>query len=201
SDQDFDDLAAGGADQVTFTVTNTDDSLPTSNDAGEDGYYPFTITTTTDTGTSNEDAGVDLLPSTMVPEAQDAPTVDGEIDDGEYTGEALDLSRVWEGEEPDSPEDASGTGYVTWGDDGIYVAVDVTDDELGAVVPQDDAKRHWRTDSVEIAIDPLGTAGNTSETFKVGIFPTTEEGEPAAYRDADAYQGPVEETAPDFELA
>src|SRR5699024_5072919 len=64
-----------------------------------------------------------------------------------------------------------------------------------------DAKRHWRTDSVEIAIDPLGTAGNTSETFKVGIFPTTEEGEPAAYRDADAYQGPVEETAPDFELA
>jgi hypothetical protein len=77
----------------------------------------------------------------------------------------------------------------------------VTDDTLGTVLPEADAKRHWRTDSVEIAIDPLGTASNTSATFKVGVFPTTEEGEPAAYRDADAHQGPVAETAPGFQLA
>jgi hypothetical protein len=69
------------------------------------------------------------------------------------------------------------------------------------VLPQDDAKRHWRTDAVEIAIDPLGTGENTSSTFKVGVFPTTDEGGPAAYRDADAFQGSVAETAPGFAVA
>jgi hypothetical protein len=54
---------------------------------------------------------------------------------------------------------------------------------------------------VEIAIDPLGTSENTSSTFKVGIFPTTQEGNPAAYRDADNHQGPVADTAPGFEVA
>ncbi|MDQ4099840.1 MAG: PIG-L family deacetylase, partial [Chloroflexota bacterium] len=129
------------------------------------------------------------------------PQVDGTIGDGEYTGEGLDLSRVWEGDDPESAQDASGIAYLAWDTDGLYVAVDVTDDTLGTVLPVADAKRHWRTDSVEIAIDPLGTASNTSATFKVGLFPTTEEGTPAAYRDADARQGPVAETAPNLQVA
>jgi hypothetical protein len=129
------------------------------------------------------------------------PSVDGTIKPGEYTSAPLDLSRVWEGEDPESPQDATGTAWLTWDENGIYVAVEVVDDTLGTVLPRDDAKRHWRTDSVEIAIDPLGTAENTSATFKVGVFPTTQEGGPAAYRDADAFQGPVAETAPGFEVA
>jgi hypothetical protein len=127
--------------------------------------------------------------------------VDGVVSEGEYTGEAIDLSRVWEGDDPDSPQDASGSAQLAWDTDGLYIAVNVTDDTLGTVLPTLDAKRHWRTDSVEIAIDPLGTASNTSSTFKVGIFPTTEEGTPAAYRDADAHQGPVSDTAPNFLVA
>ncbi|HWV23121.1 MAG TPA: sugar-binding protein, partial [Thermomicrobiales bacterium] len=199
--QDFADLSAEGTGQVTFSVTNTDASLPTSNEGGDNGNYPFTITTTTDSGASTEDAGINLVPVTTVPRAETAPAVDGTIDEGEYTGDALNLSRIWEGQPLDGPEDASGTAYVTWGEDGVYVAVDVTDDVLGTVLPENDAKRHWRTDSVEIAIDPLGTASNTSTTFKVGVFPITQEGGPAAYRDADAHQGPVAETAPGFQLA
>lgn len=199
--QEFSDLAAGATGSVTFTVTNTDDTLPTANQGGEDGNYPFTITTTTDAGSSTQDAGINLVPVTTVPAAATAPTVDGVVEDGEYAGEALDLSRVWEGADPDSPQDASGSAYVTWTDEGIYVAVEVTDDTLGTVLPQADAKRHWRTDSVEIAIDPLGTASNTSSTFKVGIFPETQEGGAAAYRDADAYQGPIATTAPGMEVA
>jgi hypothetical protein len=85
------------------------------------------------------------------------------------------------------------------------VGVKVADDKLGAVISRDDAKRHWRTDSVEIAIDPRGTSENTSSTFKVGIFPTTDApgrgNPPAAYRDADAHQGPTEQTAPGMEVA
>ena len=79
--------------------------------------------------------------------------------------------------------------------------VEVTDDVLGTVLPTSDAKRHWRTDSVEIAIDPRGNSENTSSTYKVGVFPTTTEGTPAAYRDADNRQGPVSETSPGFEVA
>jgi pimeloyl-ACP methyl ester carboxylesterase len=81
------------------------------------------------------------------------------------------------------------------------VGVEVTDDVLGTVLPTSDAKRHWRTDSVEIAIDPRGNSENTSSTYKVGVFPTTTEGPPAAYRDADNRQGPVAETSPGFEVA
>ena len=199
--QEFSDVAAGGAGAVTFTVTNTDDTLKTSNEGGDMGTYAFTITTEANGVTSTQDAGINLVPVTTVPEAATAPAIDGVISDGEYTGTALDLSRVWEGDPVDSPADGSGSAYVTWTDEGIYVAVEVTDDTLGTVLPEADAKRHWRTDSVEIAIDPLGTASNTSSTFKVGVFPTTEEGEPAAYRDADAHQGPVAQTAPGFEVA
>lgn len=195
------DLPGGETTTVTFTVTNTDDTLATSNEAGEEGYYPLTITTTAGSSSSTQEAGINLVPSTTVPYAETAPTVDGSVAEGEYTGEALDLGRVWEGQPVDSPADGSGTAYVTYDDEGIYIAVEVTDDTLGTVLPANDAKRHWRTDSVEIAIDPLGTASNTSATFKVGVFPTTEEGEPAAYRDADAFQGPIEETAPGMQVA
>lgn len=201
TNQEFTDLAAGGTDTVTFSITNVDDTLATANEGGEDGTYPFTITTTTDDASSVQEAGINLVPVTVVPQASDEVAVDGVVNDGEYTGDPLDLSRVWEGEPVDSPADASGEAYVAWGEEGLYVAVLVTDDELGTVLPLNDAKRHWRTDSVEIAVDPLGTAANTSTTFKVGAFPTTQEGNPAAYRDADAHQGPVEETAPGFEIA
>ncbi|MGI8484234.1 MAG: sugar-binding protein [Thermomicrobiales bacterium] len=195
------DIAAGGSGSVTFTVKNTDASLPTSNEGGVNGDYDFTITTEAGGDSSTQTAALEIVPVTTVGEVTTQPKLDGVISDGEYPGEAIDLSRIWEGDPLDSPEDAGGSAHIAWGTDGIYVAVAVQDDTLGKVLPQADAKRHWRTDSVEIAIDPLGTAENTSAAFKVGVFPTTTEGGPAAYRDADAFQGPVSETAPGFEVA
>jgi LmbE family N-acetylglucosaminyl deacetylase len=197
----FDNLGAGAETTVSFTLTNTDPAMATSNEGGEEGTYPFTITTEAGDTSSTQSAGLNLVPSTVVPRAGEGIAVDGQMADGEYTGEALDLSRVWEGEAPDSAADASGSAHVAWTDEGLYFAVEVTDDTLGTVLTPEDAKRHWRTDSVEIAIDPLGTAANTSATFKVGVFPTTTDGQPAAYRDADAHQGPVADTAPGFEVA
>jgi len=195
------EIAAGGSGSVSFTVKNTDASLPTSNEGGVDGDYDFTITTETNGVSSTQTAGLEIVPVTTVEEVTSQPTLDGVITDGEYPGQAIDLSRIWEGDPLESPEDAGGNAHIAWGTDGVYVAVTVKDDTLGKVLPQADAKRHWRTDSVEIAIDPLGTAENTSATFKVGVFPTTTEGGPAAYRDADAFQGPVNETAPGFKVA
>ncbi|MEJ7837611.1 MAG: sugar-binding protein [Thermomicrobiales bacterium] len=199
--QPFDALAPSSSTLVVFSVTNTDATLPTSNEGGVEGNYEVVVTTTLGATSSSQPAALNLVPVTEIPQATTAPVVDGALGTGEYAGEDLDLSRLWEGDDPESAADASGTAKITWGEDGIYFGVTVVDDTLGTVLPTADAKRHWRTDSVEIAIDPLGTSENTSSTFKVGIFPTSAEGTPAAYRDADNVQGPAPETATGMEVA
>jgi LmbE family N-acetylglucosaminyl deacetylase len=194
-------LQPGEVKTVQFTVKNTDTSLKTSNEGGTGGDYNFTVTTKTNSTSVVQNDAINLVPVTEIGKAAAAPTVDGEAQAGEYPGQTLDLSRVWEGQAPSSAADASGTAKVSWHDDGLYFYVNVVDDKLGTVLPQADAKRHWRTDSVEITIDPRGNSENTSSTFKVGIFPTTVEHKPAAYRDADNHQGPIAATAPGMEIA
>jgi hypothetical protein len=54
-----------------------------------------------------------------------------------------------------------------------------------------DCKRHWRVDSLEVAIDPTGTSENTSTTFKTAVLPTTKGEVACAARDADNRQGPI----------
>lgn len=198
--QAYSHLQPGQSATVVFQLKNTDPNLKTSNEGGNRGDYDFTVRTTSRSGSSVQTAAINLVPVTVVAKAETAPVVDGVISEGEYPGTPLDISRLWEGEAPESAADASGFAHVVWHDDALYFAVVVTDDVLGAVLTPEDAKRHWRTDSVEIAIDPRGDSENTSTTFKVGIFPTTDDaanGNPAAaYRDADHRQGPIARTAP-----
>jgi LmbE family N-acetylglucosaminyl deacetylase len=200
AEQSYGPLAPGRSTSVVFEITNTNESLPTSNEGPNEGDYPVTVTTTSGGASGTTDAALNLVPVTTVPRAPDAPSING-TRGANYTGEKLNLSRLWEGEPPDSPADASGNAKVAFTDKALYFHVRVRDDVLGTVVPMSDAKRHWRTDSVEIAIDPRGSSENTSTTFKVGIFPTTDEGVPAAYRDADNHQGPIGETAPGMKVA
>ena len=54
---------------------------------------------------------------------------------------------------------------------------------------------------MEICIDPVGGAEDTMGCFKVGIFPFDTTGVVRAARDADANQGPIEETAPGMKVA
>lgn len=195
----FDGLAPGATTTVTFDVTNTDTALPTSNRA-PNGGYPFQVVTDFGSGSDTQNAVLELVPSTEIPQAATAPVLDGVASEGEYAGEVIDSGTRWEGEEA-TPEDASSTTRLTFTDDALYVFVEVTDDTLGTVLPLEDCKRHWRTDSVEITVDPRGTSSNTSTTFKTGIFPTTVEGQPCFQRDADNHQGPGAETAPGMEVA
>ncbi|MGW5364992.1 sugar-binding protein [Actinopolymorpha pittospori] len=197
----FADLAPGASTKVTFTVTNTDASLPTSNEGGTDGAdagdYAYTVTTTTAAGaTSVAKPALELVPTTTIEAAATAPTLDGTIGADEYPGEALDISRLWEGTACGSAADCSGTTHLTRTGDTLYVGVEVRDDVAGTPLATDDCKRHWRTDSVEIALDPRGTSENTSTTFKLGVLPFTAEGPACALRDADNHQGPIAETAP-----
>jgi LmbE family N-acetylglucosaminyl deacetylase len=195
-------LEAGRKGSVTFTVRNTDASLPTSNAGGTGGDYDYTIRTTTDGGATDvSPAALELVPATTIPRATTAPSVDGADSPGEYPGPSLDLSRLWEGAPCESANDCSATGKVAWYDDALYVLVHVKDDKRGSALDAADCKRHWRTDSVEIAVDPRGDAENTSTTFKTGILPFTAGAGPCFERDADNDQGPGSSTAPGMEVA
>ncbi len=49
---------------------------------------------------------------------------------------------------------------------------------------------------MEICIDPNGNSEDSFSCYKIGIFPFFENQGARAARDADANQGPIEETAP-----
>ena len=76
----------------------------------------------------------------------------------------------------------------------------MNDDIIVTNIAPNDIRGHWRSDSVEICIDRVGGAENTMSCFKVGIFPFDTTGVVRAARDADANQGPIEETAPTMRL-
>lgn len=83
----------------------------------------------------------------------------------------------------------------------LFVDVEVKDDRLVSNIAPNDIRGHWRSDSVEICLDPAAGAEDTMGCFKLGIFPFDSTGVVRAARDADANQGPVEETAPGTRIA
>lgn len=200
-------LAAGGDGTVTFQVTNTDLGLPDS------ASYGVGIETTygAPAGSAGETLALDLVPGTTIPHAASVPVLDG-VEDAAYTGSALDLSQRWEGSpcSPDGTDCGAGSyARAVWYDDSLYFFIHVVDDIQGTPVAPSDCVAHWRTDSVEILLDPLGNASDTSATFKTGIFPYTDDPTGAAgngvngacwERDADNFQGFGAITAPNMEV-
>jgi LmbE family N-acetylglucosaminyl deacetylase len=182
-------LEPGASVGVPFLITNTDPALPTSN-AGGQHRYRLTASTAAGMRTTVEPA-LELVPATEVPAVATAPVVDGAAGLGEYPGPALDLSRRWEGDECASADDCAATARLVRAGDVLNVLVEVRDETRGAVLAAADCKRHWRTDSVEIAFDPTGTSENTATTLKLAVLPSTAEGPPCAVRDADNRQGPA----------
>jgi LmbE family N-acetylglucosaminyl deacetylase len=196
AEKPFPALAPGARGTVAFAVTNTDPRLATSEAGGE---RPFEVVTAGGGERSVERATLELVPATAIPRA--APVVDGAEAPGEYPGPALDAGRRWEGEAPRDAADASATAKAAWTPDALHLLVRVADDALGTVLPAADARRHWRTDAVEITVDPRGDAVDTASTYKVGVFPVTAEGGPAAARDADNRQGPAAQASPGLRVA
>ncbi|BCJ66576.1 sugar-binding protein [Polymorphospora rubra] len=203
-DLPYSDLQPGAKGAVTFSVTNSDASLPTSNRAPNNGAYPVQIETTHNGGSATEPGVFNLVPVTAIPKASSAPVVDGTAGPGEYTGEVIDISTRWEGTAAPA-EDISGTAQLTFTDDALYVMLSITDDVLGTVLPAEDCKRPRRNDNVEFGIDPRGDSANTSTVFNVALFPITKDpanGNPPCFaRERDNHQGPGPETAPGMEVA
>jgi len=82
----------------------------------------------------------------------------------------------------------------------FYVQIDVNDDQVVSNIAANDIRGHWRSDSVEFCLDAAGGAEDSFSTYKLGVFPFDATGRVRAARDADANQGPAEETAPGTEL-
>jgi LmbE family N-acetylglucosaminyl deacetylase len=99
--------------------------------------------------------------------------------------------------------DADSSAWFRLAHDGqtLFVDVDVKDDHVVSNIAPNDIRGHWRSDSVEICLDPAAGAEDTMGCFKLGIFPFDTTGVVRAARDADANQGPIETTAPGTRIA
>jgi hypothetical protein len=141
------------------------------------------------------------LPRAIVPRLKAAPSLSGG-DEGWQKAASLDIgpARLVQGKVTDH---ADSSAVVRLAHDGktIFVDVQVRDDVIVTNIEPNDIKGHWRSDSVEICFDPAAGAEHTMGCYKLGIFPFDTTGVVRAARDADANQGPVEETAPRTLLA
>lgn len=100
----------------------------------------------------------------------------------------------------ESEADSSGSFKLAYNSREFRIELDVLDDLVVSNIEPNDIKGHWRSDSVEICIDPSGGAEDTLRSFKLGVFPFDSTGKVRAARDADQNQGPIERTAPGVTL-
>ena len=202
-------LAPGAEATVTFSVTSTHTTLPANQSAN------ITVATTNSTrGPGSETVAMSILPRTTIAEAPATPTLDGVDSPGEYAGSLIDISRIWQGANNCGTQgvDCGTSGEVggptstyaraAYRDDALYFFIRVRDDFQSYAVTPEECVAHWLADSVEILIDPRGRASDnamdTASTFKLGIFPFTNDpanfngngaNGPCWARDADNHQG------------
>lgn len=136
------------------------------------------------------------VPRLSVRKVSTAPVLDGS--DAGWTGAewiTIDPTRLVQGRVADEA-DSSATFRLAHDGRTLFVDVRVKDDRLVSNIAPNDIRGHWRSDSIEICLDPAAGAEHTLGTYKLGIFPFDSTGVVRAARDADANQGLVEETAP-----
>lgn len=112
---------------------------------------------------------------------------------------SLGTNHLWQGQVT-HPSDASAEIRLARSGDILLVDTLVRDDVVVSNIEPNDIRGHWRSDSVEICLDPNAGAEDTLGCFKIGIFPFDTTGRVRAARDADARPGPIEETAPGLRL-
>lgn len=94
------------------------------------------------------------------------------------------------------PGDCSGGFRVARTATHLWIEVRVHDDVVVTNIEPNDIKGHWRSDSVELCIDPRPGSSHTLGCYKLGIFPSDTTGRVRGSRDADANPGVVESTSP-----
>ncbi|MBO1030972.1 PIG-L family deacetylase [Tessaracoccus sp. SD287] len=197
-------LASGQERFASITVANTDASIPTANRPANRGVWPVQITTQSTGAPAVRTVTLNLVPSHTSKRASSAPTINGVLSEGEYPGAPIPVDTIWDGSPAGGTTTSiSGQAWLTHDASNLYVFLSVKDDIRGTILPIEDNKRQRRTDSVEIYVDPRGTAEHTAQTLIAGIMPSmgSMTGPAGVGRDRDAYQGEAHITAPGMEVA
>ncbi|QIK73575.1 GlcNAc-PI de-N-acetylase [Propioniciclava coleopterorum] len=197
-------LAAGKTTSLAFKASNTDTSIPTANRPANKGSWPVGVHATSSLGSADRNVTMNLVPTHAVQKAAVAPVINGVRGADEYPGEPILVDTIWDGSPMGGTNPTiSCKTWITHDDANLYLFLQVKDDIRGTILPKEDNKRQRRTDSVEIYVDPRGTAGNTAQTFIGGIFPSMDSmtGAPGVGRDRDNWQGEAHITAPGMQVA
>ena len=105
----------------------------------------------------------------------------------------------WQGQADDASDCSAGFRVAHDGRH-LWVEVRVRDNRVVSNIEPDDIKGHWRSDSIELCLDPAAGAEHTLGCWKAGIFPFDRTGRVRGARDADADPGPLERHSPGTRL-
>lgn len=154
-------------------------------------------------GSFKDTADAYVIPSLTIPRLTATPQIDGDLRDLEGAAPgALGPADLWWRTKPDSATDASAAFRLGYDDQFLYVGLNVKDELVACNIAPDDVKAQLRSDAIGVTVDPSGGSRDTSTTLMAAAFPCTTAGFGArGFRDADANQGPMEETAPGMQVA
>jgi LmbE family N-acetylglucosaminyl deacetylase len=190
----------GSAIEATLDVEVTNAALPAGRHSAR---LPVTVKASTGAVTSEDAAEVYVLPSLTAPRVSVAPKIDGDLSDmlSLAHGE-IGPNDVWWRRPAKDAADLSADFYLGYDAKFLYVGAHVRDDMVVCNIAPDDVKAQLRSDAIGITVDPSGGSRDTSTTLQAAAFPCTTAGFSArGFRDADARQGLMEETAPGMQVA
>lgn len=107
----------------------------------------------------------------------------------------IDSQWTWQGT-ASGPADCEGAFRVAQTATHLWIEVRVRDDVVVTNIEPNDIKGHWRSDSIELCIDPQPGSPHTLGCYKLAIFPSDTTGKVRGCRDADARPGVVEAVSP-----
>ena len=201
AERDFDfEVAAGDSVRVPVTFRVDESVLPPGRHSAK---VPIRVSATVNGLTSVDAGDVYALPSLDIPRVSEPPRIDGDLSDMEGLAKGeISPKDLWWRREPESAADESGTFYLGYDSDYLYIGAVVRDDAVVCNIAPDDVRAQLRSDAIGITIDPSGRSRDTSTVIQAAAFPCTTEAFVArGFRDADANQGPMEETAPGMQVA
>lgn len=193
-------VAAESSTSVHFELEVTSDVLPANRQSVR---FPVQLEIVSGGYRGMDAADIYVLPTLEIPRLSQAPRVDGDLSDmSGLAGATITHKDLWWRTEPNGESDSSASFHIAYDEENLYVGVDVRDDAVICNIAPDDVRAQLRSDAVGITVDPSGMSRDTSTVIQVAAFPCTTEGFQArGFRDADANQGIMEETAPGMKVS
>ena len=189
-------LAAGQSKTLTLQLEAVAAALPAGR---QSALLPVSL----GTGNFTDTANAYVLPSLTIPRLSKAPAIDGDLADLSAGADGqIGPEDLWWRAKPDGAADASASFKLGYDDTYLYVGMNVKDELVACNIAPDDIKAQLRSDAIGVTVDPSGTSRDTGTTMQAAAFPCTTAGFGArGFRDADARQGVMEETAPGMQVA